>query len=336
MEKNKTTIRISFFLSGVSLITLVFYLFSFSTYEEKEDLSHQRMFNDNYKIYTLNLPTDIDFANEKVPIQLIDVAEKLDRELLVNTYWQSNGFLLMKRVNRWFPIIEPILKEQGVPNDFKYLAVIESGLTQIVSPAGATGFWQIMKATGKEYGLQVDNQIDERYHIEKSTRVACSYLKEAKEKFGSWTLAGASYNMGMNGMSRQLDKQQVTSYYDLLLNSETSRYLFRIVALKYILTNPKDFGFNYRTKDLYPTIPTQEITLDSSVANFTLYSQQLGINYKVLKYFNPWLRQSYLKNASGKSFSIKVPHEEYRQKLILETPNFQMDTISSTDSLKTK
>jgi hypothetical protein len=334
MESNKTLIRISFLLSGTLLTALVFYLFTFSTYEEKENLSHQRLFNDNYQIYTLNLPSDIDFAGEKVPIDLLDVAEKLDRELLVNTYWQSNGFLLMKRSNRYFPLIESILEEEGVPDDFKYLALIESGLTQIVSPAGATGFWQIMKSTGIEYGLQIDGQIDERYHIEKSTRVACAYLKDAKKKFGSWTLAGASYNMGMNGMKKQLEKQRVSSYYDLLLNSETSRYLFRIVALKYILNNPQQFGFNFRTQDLYPPIPTTEITLDSSVSSFAYYSNQIGINYKVLKYFNPWLRQSYLKNASRKAFTIQVPSEDFRSRMMLETPNFGIDTISNSDSLK--
>lgn len=336
MESNKPLIRLSFFLSGIFLTSLVIYLFTFSTYEEKENLSHQRLFNENYQIYTLNLPEKIDFAGENVPVQLIDVAEKLDRELLVNTYWQSNGFLLMKRANRWFPVIEPILKEEGVPNDFKYLALIESGLTQIVSPAGATGFWQIMKATGKEYGLQIDSQVDERYHVEKSTRVACTYLKEAKEKFGSWTLAGASYNMGMNGMDKQLQRQSVSSYYDLLLNSETSRYLFRIVALKYIMNNPQQFGFNYRIQDLYPPIPTSEITLDSSVTDFAFYARQIGLNYKVLKYFNPWLRQSYLKNASGKSFAIKVPTEDFRKRLMLELPKFATDTISSLDTIKAK
>ena len=294
------------------------------------------MFNENYQIYTLNLPGEIDFAGEQVPVELIDVAEKLDRELLVNTYWQSNGFLLMKRANRWFPVIEPILKEEGVPSDFKYLALIESGLTQIVSPAGATGFWQIMKTTGKEYGLQIDSQIDERYHVEKSTRVACAYLKDAKKKFGSWTLAGASYNMGINGLRKQLEKQRVTSYYDLLLNSETSRYLFRIVALKYILNNPTHYGFNFRTQDLYPPIPTNEITLDSSVSSFAFYSKQIGINYKVLKYFNPWLRQSYLKNASRKSFTIKIPTEDFRSRLMLETPRFEIGTTINSDTLITK
>ncbi|MBD80874.1 MAG: murein transglycosylase [Crocinitomicaceae bacterium] len=332
MEISKTLSKLSFFGAGIGLAAVVFYLFTYSTYEEKENVSHQRMFNQNYQIYTLNLPSEIDFAGEQVPTQLIDVGEKLDRELLVNTYWQSNGFLLMKRANRWFPVIEPILKKNNVPDDFKYLALIESGLTPIVSPAGATGFWQIMKSTGKEYGLTINDQIDERYHVEKSTEAACQYLLEAKEKFGSWTSAASSYNMGMNGMQRQMEKQRVSSYYDLLLNEETSRYVFRIIALKYILANPQQFGFNYRMKDLYPSIPTEEIQLDSSVTNFAYYAKEIGINYKVLKYFNPWLRKPYLKNSSNKTYTLLIPTEEYRNKLMLETPNFKPDTTNS-DSL---
>ncbi len=302
------------------------YLFTYSTYEEKEDLSYQKVFQSNYKIFALNLPNTIEFAGEEVPLNLIDVREKLDRELHVNTYWQSNTLLFIKRSNRWFPVIEKVLLEENVPNDFKYLALIESGLTQIVSPAGAAGFWQIMKKTAPEYGLEVTSEVDERYHVEKSTRAACLYLKEAKEKFGSWTLAAASYNMGQAGLQRQLNKQEVNSYYDLLLNSETSRYLFRIVAAKHILSNANQFGFNFRPKDLYPVITYKTIETDSVIASFTEFSAQNGINYKVLKYLNPWLRSKKLTNSNRKSYEIRIPDEKFINQLQTQLPLTELDT----------
>lgn len=313
--------NVGYFFLGLGLTCLSFYLFTFSTYEEKEKESFQRLFNENYKVYALNLPGKIRFADENVPLHLIDVREKLDRELLVNTYWQSNGLLLIKRAHRWFPVIEPILEKNGIPEDFKYLALIESGLTQIVSPAGATGFWQIMKTTARERGLRVTKEVDERYHIEKATQVACDYLNDSKDRFGSWTLAAASYNMGQNGLTRQLERQNINNYYDLLLNEETSRYVFRIVALKHIMNNPESFGFNYRNTDLYPNIPTTNLVLDSSVSDFAAYANEIGINYKVLKYFNPWLRQSYLTNTRKDTFLIKVPQTDYLDKLMLQTIN---------------
>ena len=170
-----------------------------------------------YNVYALDVPTDLNFAGEQLPLDNPDIYERMDRELLVNTYWQSNGLLMFKRAQKYFPIIEPILKENGIPEDFKYLAVIESGLTNAVSPAGARGFWQIMKTTGRENGLEINSNVDERYHLEKATKVACKYLKEAKSKFGNWTLAAASYNAGKAGIGRRLEEQNVSDYYDLLL-----------------------------------------------------------------------------------------------------------------------
>ena len=213
----------------------------------KNENTEVKVVND-YNVYALPLPDNLNFAGEPVPVQNPDIKERMDRELLVNTYWQSNGLLLFKRANKYFPIIEPILKEEGVPEDLKYLAVIESGLTQAVSPARATGFWQILKETGKEYGLEVNDNVDERYHIEKSTRAACKYLKASKERFGSWTLAAAAYNAGNYGVSREMERQNVNGYYDLLLGEETGRYVFRILALKEILSNPGKYGFNFQEK----------------------------------------------------------------------------------------
>jgi len=265
----------------------------------------------NYKVYALTLPENLVFASEKIPMNLPDVKERIDREFLVNTYWQSNGFLMFKRANKYFPIIEKILAEEGVPDDFKYLALIESGLTNVVSPAGASGFWQIMKVTGREYGLEVNKNIDERYHLEKSTRVACKYLKRAKKKLGTWTLAAAAYNGGMSGMSRRLKKQQVTGYFDLLLGSETSRYVPRIVALKYIFMQPHSFGFNFEKKDLYNSIPTTKVIVDSVITDMASFSKHFGINYKILKIHNPWLREGHLNNKTKRSYEIEIPKKGY-------------------------
>ena len=267
--------------------------------------------HNDYNVYALPMPDSPSFSGEPVPIENPDIRERLDRELLVNTYWQSNALLLFKRANKYFPIIEPILAEEGIPDDFKYLAVIESGLTNAVSPAGARGFWQIMKATGKEHGLEINQNVDERYHIEKSTRVACQYLKKSKARFGSWTAAAAAYNAGNAGISRRLEKQGVSNYYDLLLNEETGRYLFRIVALKEIMASPKQYGFNFRAQDLYSHIPTYKVAIDTAVTDFVAFSKTYGITYKVLKIHNPWLREPHLNNKSRKQYTIEIPKSGY-------------------------
>ena len=274
---------------------------------DEEDATYQQYFNNNYKIFSLNLPTKLEFAGEKVPMKLLDVREKLDRELLVNTYWQSQSLLLHKRANRWFPVIEPILKKNGVPDDFKYLCVIESGLQNVVSPAGAVGFWQMMQPTAETYGLEVDAEVDERYNVAKSTEAACKYLKDAYQKYGSWTLAAASYNIGMNGLDTQLKKQKADNYYDLLLNEETSRYVYRILAMKEIIGQPTRYGFHFRPKDLYPPYQYYTVKVDSSISDFATFAEHFGINYKILKLLNPWLRQSYLTNSDHKKYQIEIP-----------------------------
>ncbi len=275
-----------------------------------QEVLEDKLVND-YNVYAIPMPDNLNFSGELVPISNPDIRERMDRELLVNTYWQSNGLLLFKRANKYFPIIEPILKEHGVPNDFKYLAVIESSLTQAVSPARATGFWQILKGTAKEYGLEVNQNVDERYHIEKSTEVACKYLKKAKEKFGSWTLAAAAYNAGRAGILRQMDRQDAKTYYDLLLGEETGRYVFRIVAVKEIISNPKKYGFNFKEKDLYRHIPTFNVLVDEPIVDFNAFAKQYDINYKILKLHNPWLRETNLSNTSGKEYLIKIPRNGY-------------------------
>lgn len=257
------------------------------------------------------LPAEINFAGEKAPLQIADVRERLDRELLVNANLHATTLLILKRANRAFPVIEPILKKYGVPDDFKYLAVIESGLVNVVSPAGARGVWQFMPETGKEKGLEVNDVVDERYHLEKSTEAACKYLLDAKNKFGSWTLAAASYNGGVGGVNKQITFQGVTDYYDLLLTEETSRYVFRILALKEIMQNPTKYNFNLKPADLYPVIPTKKVEVTASVPDLATFAKDNGINYKVLKIHNPWLRDRKLDVAAGKSYTLEIPLEGY-------------------------
>ena len=260
-----------------------------------------------YEIKALKIPEGINFAGEIVPLEKPDIKERLDRELLVNTYWQSNGLLMLKRANKYFPIIEPILAEHGIPDDFKYLAVIESGLQNVRSGAGASGFWQIMKTTGRENKLEVNDNVDERYNIEKSTKVAAEYLIKAKEKLGSWTLAAAAYNAGNRGVSRRLEAQEVSSYYDVKLPDETERYIFRILALKEIITNPKKYGFVFDKEDLYTVKETRLVKVDTTISNLTLFAKEFGMNYKELKIHNPWLREHKLNNKSRRLYEIKIP-----------------------------
>ena len=259
-----------------------------------------------YIVQSVKHPDTLFFVNEKVPLSIPDVKERIDREFLVNTYWQSNGLLLIKRSQKFFPIIEPILKAHGIPDDFKYLAVIESGLQNITSPAGAKGFWQLMPATAKDFGLEVNKNIDERYHLEKATTAACKYIMDAKEKFGTWTDAAASYNMGMYGLDKKLKEQRVNSYYDLLLSDETMRYVPRIIAVKEILSAPQDYGFAFDAEDLYHYPKYQVFEIDSTIVSLAKFSKEMGVNYKELKILNPWMREKSLQNKSGKTYAVKI------------------------------
>lgn len=260
-----------------------------------------------YKIKALELPENLNLAGERVPLEIPDVKERMERELLVNTYWQSNGILLLKRANKYFPILEPLLKKYGLPDDFKFLALAESAFIDETSTAGAAGMWHFMKTTGREYGLEINDNVDERYHIEKSTKVAAEYLKESKERFGSWTLAAAAYNAGNYGVASRLETQQVKSYYDALLPDETERYVFRIIALKEIINHPERYGFMVEDKDLYTLPKTYTIEVDTAISNITNFARQYGLTYKEFKIHNPWLRENKLNNKSRKLYEIKIP-----------------------------
>jgi hypothetical protein len=269
--------------------------------------------SDDTKYAPVGYNLKMDFAGEEVPTFMADVQERLDKEMITNMNYHTNTTLVIKRANKVFPIIEPILAKYGVPDDFKYLAVIESSLVNAVSPAGARGVWQFMPATAKEKGMEVSDEVDERYHLEKSTEAACKYLVSAKEKFGSWTLAAASYNGGMNGISRKMEEQEVSDYYDLLLTEETSRYVFRILALKEIMSKSQKYGFSIPNEALYYSVPTKKIVIDSSITDLAKFAKTQGVNYKILKIHNPWLRDKKLTVTIGKKYEIEIPTSGYNK-----------------------
>lgn len=302
MSKNRLW---TFILSGI-IILVVVVIFSFQEVSpgqpEKENVNPEIM---NRGVV---IPDTLTFAGEKVPLEYFDVRESLERELLVNSYFHSQTIRFIKLAPRYFAVIEPILKEKGIPDDFKYMAVAESSLDpRSESPSNAIGMWQFLKGTARDYGLEVNNEVDERYNIEKSTYAACDYLKDAYTKFGSWALVAAAYNGGQNFVIDQIKKQKSSNYYDLLLGEETERYVFRILALKLVLEHPENYGFNIPEDKKYPVIPTTDVKIDGPVASFADFAIAHGTNYKILKMFNPWLRESYLTNKERRTYVIKVP-----------------------------
>ncbi|MCQ2252507.1 MAG: lytic transglycosylase domain-containing protein [Bacteroidales bacterium] len=264
--------------------------------------------------YLPEMPEHLDFCGERVPLEHFDVREDFERELIKVAYWHSETFIYIKRAARYFPMISKILKDNGVPQDFLYLCVTESGMDHVVSPANAVGFWQILESTGKENGLEINSEVDERYKIENATVVACKYFKQAYAKFGSWTMAAASYNCGQAGLQRQVNNQGQDTYYDLRLNRETSRYIHRILAFKLILQHPEKYGFIYREKDLYQPIETVEVEVDTAITDLYAFGRDHAGTYKMLKLLNPWLRDTKLTNRDGKLYTIKVPAEGARDK----------------------
>ncbi len=292
----------------LSVSAIVFQFFILAT--QKKDVSDQeykQALTDHYKVYSPVLPESLDFAGEATPLDVFSVRENLDRALLMTTYWQSNTVLILKRAYRFFPVIEKILQQNGIPLDFKYLCVAESGLVNVTSSAKAQGYWQFMKATGEKYNLEVSEDVDERNSIEKSTQAACDFLNSLYKTFGSWTLAAAAYNCGENGLGKQLQLQNVSNYYDLYLNQETAFYLFRILAYKLIMQNPQQYGFYLRTKDLYPGIPCKEITVNTPVESLHAFASEQKTTYKMLKTLNPWMVNTKITNKTRKTYTIKLP-----------------------------
>ena len=281
--------------------------FIFATQKDNSEELHARAIKADYRIYAPSIPDSLSFCGERVPLNLFYVRESLDRELVSNMYYQSNTLFNIKRATRVFPTIERILKEEKVPEDMKYLCVIESGLQNVTSPAGAQGYWQFMKTTGQRYGLEITDEVDMRNNLEASTRAACRYLKDLKRRFGGWTEAAAAYNCGENGLEKRLDNQRQKSYYELMLNRETQRYVYRILALKLIMQHPQDYGYTVRRCDTYPELPFEEVTLSGKDVDLVQFAVDNGTTYKMLRTYNPWLTTDKLKNKADKTYKVKIP-----------------------------
>ena len=302
--------KVLFVLSLVLLSFLAFSIFTGYTDKDKAQQQRQSQFLKNglpQSVTSVTLKKNYDFAGEALPMKSFDVRERLERELLVNSYWHSSTLFHLKNSARYFPVVEPILKANGVPDDFKYLAVAESGFQHVVSPAGATGAWQFLKGTAESYNLEVNSEVDERYHIEKSTQAACEFLLQLKARFGTWTFAAAAYNFGASNLKEAVADQRAKTYYDLNLNAETARYVFRLVALKEILSHPEEFGFQLEDKHLYEPLDNyKEIEVSEAVENWGDFAAKYDMSYRLLKIYNPWLRSAKLTNKKGKTYQIKV------------------------------
>ena len=288
--------------------TKIFILFAFLAINVPSSLKAQAL-PTNFS--THDVPSSITFCGKTIDLTRYDRYERMDRELLAFTYMHSTSIQMIKKANRYFPIVEPILKTNGIPDDFKYLMVIESNLNPNArSSAGAAGLWQFMQTTGREYGLEVNKNIDERYHVEKATEAACKYLKDAYDKYQDWIAVAASYNAGQARISTQFEKQQVDDMLDLFLVEETARYVYRIIAAKIMFSNPSAFGFRLRTKDLYMPIPYKEVTVNTGISNLAEWAKKQGITYALLKNMNPWLRDNFLQNVSKRTYTLKIPTAE--------------------------
>ncbi len=305
-----TFYKTSFFVLLAGIIALGIFAYYTNPDQDQDKLYYESFVRHN-KAHAIIMPDTLTFAKEKVPMDDYFVREGLDRELLVNTYWHSNTILLLKRAERYFPAIEAILKKNKIPDDFKYVALIESGLLNVISPSNAAGFWQFLDNTGKQYGLEVTEEVDERYHLEKATVAACKYFQSSYDKYRNWTLSAASYNAGAGRISRETARQGVNDFYNLYLNQETSRYIFRILAMKLIYENPTYYGFYIRKRDLYPAIPTNDVEVNTTVTDLIKFAAENKINYRILKEFNPWLRSDKLTVAPGKTYAIRVPKPGY-------------------------
>jgi len=306
MSNNKFS-KFHFILLYLIIIAGSVFIFSFRYESKLNEKTSPEVVHAN--VISPEVPDTVYFAGKRIPIENSDVWERIDREIIVNSYWHSSTILFIKRANRWFPVIEEILRKNNIPDDFKYIALVESNLTNVISPAGATGYWQFMKAAGKKYGLEINDMIDERYHLEKSTEAACKYFTDSYLEFGDWLLAAASYNMGVEGVKNQLERQKANSYFNLLLNDETSRYIPRAIATKIIMENAEKYGFFIDEDELYQPYKFVEIPVDREVAHWSDFAANYGISYRILKILNPWLRDNYLKNKTKKEYLIKIPVE---------------------------
>lgn len=292
--------RFSFFIAGLLCMLL------FISYTKKDEIEKPSAIVPQ-NIRSIILKEKYSFAGENVPIQIFDVKERLERELLVNTYWHSNTILCIKAAQRYFPIIEKVLKEYRIPEDFKYIPVVETSLRNETSPVGAKGIWQFMKPVAESYQLEVSDEVDERYHFEKATEAACRHILRYKQRFGTWTLAAAAFNAGEGNLNKELTRQGENNYYDLNINDETSRYIFRLLAMKEIIENQNDFGFFIDPSEKYNPISTKKIEVNSTIPSLGDWARSKGTSYRMLKALNPWLRTTALTHKPNKVYTIEVP-----------------------------
>lgn len=291
-------------------IPIFFSLLALCSFKPEEDEASEELLL-NQKIESFAIQKSIVFADKKIDLTRYDVRERFDREISAIAYQHSFTLLSIKRANRYFPVIESILKKNGVPEDFKYLALIESNFNnRAVSPVKAAGFWQLMPETAKELGLEVSDDVDERYDVKKSTEAACVFFKKAYGKFGDWVIVAASYNAGMGRLTEEIQKQQVTEFYDLWLNEETSRYVFRLLAMKAFLKDPKRYGYYLKRDQFYPTVNCDVDSVSGSIDDLATYAKLKNIPYVLLKEFNPWLRNRKLENKAGKTYILQIPRKE--------------------------
>ena len=326
---NLTSLSVVFF---VVFVVLFIFLKVYIILPSENTISYN---NNNQNVLGLNIPSNLEFCGEKIPSNSIAIKEDLEKEFFNNNYWKSNSEVLFAKAKKWFPYIEPILKQQGVPDDFKYVAVIESHLSNIVSPAGAAGFWQLMPASAQNYGLEINEFVDERLDVEKSTVAACKHFKEAYGVFKNWTLSAAAYNLGIGGIQAALKKQNSSNYYDLLLNSETGSFIYRILAYKTLFSNPGHFGIKKKKINYFSKIPLKVYNIDSSITDIGFLAKYLGCTKAAIKLHNPWFLGESLDNPEKKTYQIKIPknlkadYSSYILDLIGEDGNSAQETINS-------
>ncbi len=286
------------------LCTKLIYL---SFHNPVSDTDYQKLVFSDYKLFGVTIPKDLNFCGEKVPLDNFGVKKALEKQFFVNAFFQPQTLILNKKAARWFPVIEPILKRNGVPDDFKYVAILESGLTNSTAQSKSGGFWGIMTPVGQVYGLEISDQVDERFNIEKATDAACKIFKDAYKKYNNWTLAAAAYDMGTGALDKQLQKQGVNSYYELDLNDETAMYIYRLLAFKEIISRPEAYGYKLRKKDLFAPIPTYSVKVDSTITDITAFAISQSSTVMDLKAMNPWLLKNSLNNPNHKTYLILFP-----------------------------
>lgn len=284
----------------------------------------QFLFSD-YKLFGVTIPKDLNFCGEEVPIEKFGVKKALEKQFFVNAFFQPQTLILHKKAARWFPMIEPILKRNGVPDDFKYVAILESGLTNSTAQKNSGGFWGIMVPVGQVYGLEITEEVDERFNVEKATEAACRIFKEAYKKYGNWTLAAAAYDMGSGALDKQMKKQNASNYYDLDLNEETAMYIYRLLAFKEIISRPEAYGYKLRKNELFAPISSYSVKVDSSISDLNAFAISQSSSFEILKTMNPWLLKNSLNNPNHKTYQILFPKKGVKL--------YGMGTIDSTRNI---